>query len=108
MIVFAIEFMKKNLSQKLTIEMIAQELHISESTFKRYFHEITDVTPMEYLINLRIQQSKKMIRTTNKSITFIAYECGFYDSSHFLRLFKKFEGITHSEYKKLQIEKNNQ
>jgi len=108
MIVFAIEFMKKNLAQKITIETIAQELSISAATFQRYFLDIMKISPMEYLTKLRIKQSKKLLRTTDKAIVFIAYECGFYDSPHFFRQFKKHEGITPTEYRKISTQKNLQ
>lgn len=100
-IVFAMEYMKSHLSEKLTIDCIARHFSISSATFIRYFTSIVKISPMEHLTQLRIKQSKKMLRSTQNSITFIAYECGFYDSSHFLRTFKKHEGITPSEYRKL-------
>ena len=101
MIVFAAEFMKKNISQKITVETIAKELSISQATFQRYFTDIMKISPMEYLTKLRIKQSKKLLRNTDKAIVFIAYECGFYDAPHFVRQFKKHEGISPSEYRKL-------
>ena len=108
MIVFSIEFMKKNLAQKITIDTIARELSISPATFQRYFISIMKISPMEYLTKLRIKQSKKLLRTTDKAIVFIAYECGFYDSPHFFRQFKKHEGITPTEYRKSIAQKLSQ
>ena len=105
MIVYAMEFMKKNLSQKITIDAIAQELSISPATFQRYFTDIMKMPPMEYLTKLRIKQSKKLLRTTDKAVVFIAYECGFYDSPHFFRQFKKYEGMTPTEYRKSVTQK---
>ena len=108
MIVFAMEFMKKNLSQKITIDTIAKELSISPATFQRYFTDLMHISPMEYLTKLRIKQSKKLLRTTDKAIVFIAYECGFYDSPHFFRQFKKYEGISPSQYRKSSTSKTVQ
>lgn len=100
LIIYAMEFMKKNLSKKITINIIAKELSISPASFKRYFTEIVKVPPMEYVTKLRIKQSKKMLRTTNNSLMTIAFDCGFYDTSHFFRQFCKFEKMTPSEYRK--------
>ena len=105
MIVYAMEFMKKNLTQKITIETVAKELSISPATFQRHFTEIMKISPMEYLTKLRIKQSKKLLRTTDKAVIFIAYECGFYDSPHFFRQFKKYEGMTPTEYRKSTVQK---
>ena len=99
-VIYAMEFIKKNIANKLTIDIIAKELSVSPATFKRYFTEIAKIPPMEYIIKLRLRQAKKMLANTDKSITFIAYECGFFDSSHFVRLFKKSENISPSEYRK--------
>ena len=101
LIIFSIEFMKKNLSQKLTNDSIAKELSISPTSFKRHFKEIVKVPPMEYLTKLRIRQGKKLLRNTNESLINIALECGFFDTAHFFRQFKKYENISPSEYRKL-------
>ena len=94
--------MKKNLSQKLTNDSIAKELSISTTSFKRHFKEIVKVPPMEYLTKLRIKQSKKLLRNTTDSLINIALECGFFDTAHFFRQFKKFENISPSEYRRNQ------
>ena len=102
LIIFSIEFMKKNLSQKLTNDSIAKELSISTTSFKRHFKEIVKMPPMEYLTKLRIKQSKKLLRNTTDSLINIALECGFFDTAHFFRQFKKFENISPSEYRRNQ------
>ena len=100
LIIFSIEYMKKNLSQKLTNETIAEILSISPATFKKHFKEITKTPPMEYFMKLRINQSKKLLKTTNESLLSIAMACGFFDTAHFFRQFKKFENMSPSEYRK--------
>ena len=107
-IIYGIEFMKRNLSRKLTINDIARYLLVSPATFKRYFTEICKTSPMEYLTNLRIEKAKKLLRSTDATLAFIAQECGFYDSSHFCKQFTKTIGITPSKYKnKLQQPKKH-
>lgn len=100
LIIFSIEFMKKNLSKKLTNNIIAKELSISTSSFKRYFKNIIKSPPMAYLTKLRIEYSKKLLINTKDSLINIALECGFFDTSHFFRLFKKLENISPSNYRK--------
>ena len=99
-IIYAMEYINKNLSNELTINTIASNNFMSSTTFKRYFTEIVGIPPMQYVTQKRIELSKKMLRSTDKSITFIAYETGFSDSSHFIHQFKKNVGCTPLEYRK--------
>ena len=98
--VLAIEYMKKNLDENLTIDAIAKKVFLSRSTFIRYFSAFTNTSPLVYLTQLRIEKSKEMLISTDKTITYIANDCGFFDASHFEKTFTKYEGISPSAYRK--------
>jgi AraC-like DNA-binding protein len=51
---------------------------------------------------LRMEEAKKILNTTSDSITIVASSLGFYDQSHFTRIFKQFTGFTPKEYQKKQ------
>ena len=67
------------------------------------FKEGTGMTPMEYLMEYRIKNADIQLKTTEKSISDIAYECGFGDSAYFSRCYKKRRGITPSAARRNMI-----
>ena len=99
LVIRAIEYMRRNLSAKITIEMIAENFHISIATLGRYFKAVVNQTPMQYLQMMRVEKAKQLLSTTNDTIVNISLDCGFFDSSHFEKFFMKREGITPSLYR---------
>lgn len=65
--------------------------------FKKY----TSRSPISYVNELRIDCACHEMTVNNKSVTQAAYDCGFNDSGYFTKAFKKFKGISPSEYKKI-------
>ena len=58
------------------------------------FRNRYQLPPHQYQLNLRIEKARDIISTTNKNLTEVAYEVGFFDQSHFIRHFKKIVGVT--------------
>ena len=98
-VIRAIEYMRKNLSSKITIEAIAKNFHVSIATLGRYFKAVVNKTPMQYLQTLRIDKAKDLLSLTDESIVNISLDCGFFDSSHFEKSFLKSVGISPGKYK---------
>lgn len=90
----AVEFLQKNFSEKLTVDDLSAAANMSKSTFLRYFKRYYDTTPLEYLNAYRIKESQRLLKETNRNVTTIAQECGFFDSSHFIKTFEKSSGLT--------------
>lgn len=93
------DYMQSNYFEKIVIDDLIKQSRLSKSTFMRTFRYVSNMTPVEYLNKFRIEKAKQLLLETGQSITFIAFECGFYDSSHFSRLFKRYENILPSEYR---------
>lgn len=100
----AIEYMHQNFGDKLKVEHLAKLVNMSESHFIRTFKKETQLSPIEYLIGLRLDKAKKLLRGKSKNITEIALQCGFNSSSHFSSCFLKQFGITPTEYEDLYSE----
>lgn len=96
----AVTFIRNNYSHPLTIDDIIRDIPISKYHFIRIFRRIMGVTPYSYLMNYRINRSKILLRSTNKSIAEIAEACGFSDTSNFISQFKKHTGIRPTHYRK--------
>lgn len=97
----AINYMNQNFGEKITIETLAKLTNMSESNFNRIFKKETGLSPIEYLINIRIKKAKKFLRARNLTITEISMRCGFYSLSHFSSCFMKQLGMSPSDYENL-------
>lgn len=73
--------------------------HMSRSTLMRVFRKGTGLTPIEYLVHLRIQKAMELMRLTDWSITRIALEVGFNDSNYFSRQFRRANHQSPTEYR---------
>lgn len=81
----SIYFMKENFSDKITVDDLSNVAHMSRSSYIRYFKHFFSATPIEYLRNLRLSHAKKMLQEGKNSKSFVAQECGFYDTAHLLK-----------------------
>ena len=81
-------------------ETLAQIARISETHLKRIFNRLFGMPPVEYLILTRINAARDLLETTDRTISDIAQEVGFYDHSHFIRHFKHIRGCTPNQHRK--------
>ena len=99
LILRSLEYIQANYNNKITIENLQKITNMSRSNFLRKFKFICHCTPNEYLMNLRINKSVALLRSTNLTLSTIAQECGFFDASHFTASFLKNKSMTPSEYR---------
>ena len=88
---------------------MAKKVNLSESHFFVLYKKFYGITPVADLINARINNAKNMLLFKNMLIDDIASELGYNNTTHFIRQFKSFVGITPSQYrKKYQNNKDGQ
>lgn len=90
----------------LTLEDLSKASGMSPKYFCRFFHEMSNKTPIEYLNYYRIEIACEQLLATELSITEIALNCGFNDVSYFIKTFKKYKGLTPKKYLK-SLDKSN-
>lgn len=95
----AIRFIARNLYSPMTVEQIARFVGKEKHYFSELFKRETGMTPSKYVMKEKLEEAKKQLQITNKSISEIAESLGFYDVSHFSRNFKKAYGENPSAYK---------
>lgn len=98
----AMLYMQKHFDKDLTLEEIASNIHLSKSEFCRCFKRTTASTPFEYLMHYRVYRSAIIMQRQDQSkvsISSLASSCGFNNASYFNKIFKKYLGITPSEYR---------
>lgn len=96
----AILFMQEHLSTTLTLDNIAQAVHLSASFFSRKFKQDTGYAPIEYFNHLRIQKACQLLHFSDLRINEVAAQLGIDDPFYFSRLFKKQMGVSPVEYRK--------
>ncbi|EDY84434.1 transcriptional regulator, AraC family protein [Verrucomicrobiia bacterium DG1235] len=82
------------------VEDFAAMAHMSRANFMRVFRTATGETPINYLLQLRIQKSMTLLTSTKLSISEIAFEVGFNDSNYYTRQFKASQGISPLAYRR--------
>ena len=95
------EYIDKNFSEQITLENLSELMHLNEAYLCRIFKDATGGTITEYINYVRIHKAIKMLKT-NKTLSEIAYNCGFSSLTYFNRVFKKSRNYSASEYRKLK------
>ena len=93
------EFIEQNYADKLTIDQVANTVHISRRTFERRFKKATRNTVVEYIQRVKIEATKKQLEIGRKSINEVMYGVGYADVKTFRDVFKKITGMTPMEYR---------
>ena len=94
-----LSFIQDNYAGKITLEDIAASGNVSRSTCSNIFKKYVNDSPVIYLIKFRILRSVELLENTDKSISEIAYDTGFWGMSYFSETFRKHNGCTPSEYR---------
>jgi AraC family transcriptional regulator len=78
----------------MSIGDIARAAGVDSGCFTRFFKATAGVPPRRYLTEVRFERAKDLIRTSRKSMTQVAAECGFADQSHMTNVFRRRVGMT--------------
>lgn len=96
----AVNIIDYNFNTDITVEKIANSLHLTPSHLTRSFRAKTGLSPKQYILNKRIEYAKELLTSSNATIFEIANSVGFSDQLYFSRIFKIKENISPSEYRK--------
>jgi YesN/AraC family two-component response regulator len=87
-------------SEHITLDKLADITHINKYYLIHAFTKYSGVSPINYLNNKRIEESKNLLETTNISISQISSNIGFSSQAYFSQAFKKITGNSPNEYRK--------
>ena len=96
----ACNYISANYSKPLTLKSLSEHFSISPSHFSRLFNQKTNTSPINYILNVRLDNAKRLLEETDLKINYIATQCGFNDSSYFSCYFKKHFGLSPNEVRK--------
>ena len=96
----AVVYLNEHYAENITVDTLAAIAHYSPAQFRRLFHSLTQMSPSDYITNVRINAAKTLLGTTDRRISDIGQDVGFFDHSHFIRTFKHTVGVTPAKYRK--------
>ncbi len=95
------DYLDQNYPQKISLDDLAEHFYINKFYLTKIFKEQFGLSITNYLAQVRITHAKQLLRFTNLSVEKIGAECGMSDANYFSRVFKKVEGISPGEFRKL-------
>ncbi len=95
-----VSYMQNNYMNQFTVADLAYQFGISRAHLSRRFKEYMGFAPHEFLMQLRLNTAKRLLKNTEFSIEEICYQSGFTDTAYFIQVFKKSEGTTPLKFRK--------
>lgn len=100
------KYMIANFKNHISLEEVAKQLNMTPSSFSRFFRKRTNKSFIQYLNEIRVGYSCKLLIEDDYNISEVAYESGFENISHFNKQFKKIIRLTPKEFISLQSTKS--
>jgi AraC-like DNA-binding protein len=95
----AIAYVLHHYGEPIEVTGLAELTHLSVSQFDRRFKRLYQMTPMQYVLRVRINAACQALTTSDRSIAEIATACGFYDQSYFTKQFRRHFAQTPTAYR---------
>ena len=94
-----LEYIENHYMEKISLEKMSRIAGISPKYFCRCFKIFFHMTASDYLNYKRVEQACYELTVLDKSVTEVGFDCGFHDTSYFIRIFKKYKGMTPNQLK---------
>ena len=94
-----VDYIKGNLTREIGVTDIAGLVRISPSHFSRVFRTSFGLTPYQFVMRERVEEAKHMLAETKLSSSQIAMAIGFSSQSHFVKVFRRFAGVSPKQYR---------
>ena len=98
-----LEFIRMNLRENISLKNLSDKACMSSTSFYRFFKRELGMSPIEFIIKEKLKCAKKLLKNPSIHINEVCYLSGFEDCNYFIRLFKKYEGITPKQYHLLYV-----
>jgi len=93
------EYIAENYNRDISLNEIAEHVHLSPSYFSRLYKQVTKGNLVDFINSVRISHAKELLVGSNHDIDYIAFAVGFNTHNYFTTVFRRFEGMTPSEYR---------
>ena len=98
----SVAYLNEHYAENVSVDQLARLSHYSVAQFRKLFTRLMQMSPSQYVTQVRINAAKTLLRTTDRRITDIAAETGFCDHSHFIKTFRATTGLTPNEFRRSQ------
>lgn len=95
----SIRYISDHLDRDISVELLARQAMLSPFYFSRLFKRETGFTPHRYLVMVRLDYSRYLLRSSPLTVKEVAFRCGFNSESHFCTCFRQQLGMTPQEYR---------
>jgi transcriptional regulator GlxA family with amidase domain len=95
-----ITFMESDFAEDIGLAELAKVAQLSPNHFVQAFRDATGVPPYRWLMNLRIERAKEMLRLGQASVTTVGLACGFGSAAHFSTAFRRHEGVSPQRWRR--------
>jgi two-component system, response regulator YesN len=95
----ALSYIHANYTEELTLQSVADHIHISRNYFSILFKRLMNQNFIDYVIELRVKKAKELLRNTSMKVYEVAGNAGFNDVKYFSKLFKKVTGQSPGDYR---------
>ena len=95
-----VEYIRQHLAEPISIETLADQACLTKSYLIRSFRNTIGMTPLQYILQKKVQKAQTMLLGSDMSVTEVARAVGFQDTSYFIRMFRKSLGFTPQEYRR--------
>lgn len=94
-----VRYMYRHLHENLTLEQITEEFELSKSYLNAVFQKYTQHAPMDFFMNLKMKEARRLLKTTDQYVYEIAQSLGYTDQYYFSRIFKRIVGMSPKQYR---------
>jgi two-component system response regulator YesN len=95
------EYVNENYNRKITLNEVAQLVHLNKNYFCKVFKKVTGDNLVNYITRVRVEHATDLLLHTDKKIYEVAMEVGFLDYHHFCKTYKEYTNVTPSDVKKI-------
>ena len=95
------DYLRTHMSEKILITDLARSAGVSPRHFLRAFRQSFNSTPLQFILELRIQEAKSRLTSSAEGVTEVALACGFSHTQHFSTAFRKYVGTSPSQFRKV-------
>lgn len=97
------EYISLNLSEKITVQSLAEKINMSSTHFSRVFRQHTGFSPYDYVLAARLNKAKELLLKTDMTVAEIAYETGFNSEANFVYFFTGSESVSPGKFRKMKF-----
>ena len=98
----AVDYVQSNFSQRISVGLLAEMAGLSETQLERRLKRIFNLSTQQFIIKTRLSAAAQFLESSDLTIAQIAADCGFCDQAAFANQFRRFVGVSPSEYRKMR------